>query len=842
MGRHSHKDEHQTTKAQAKEPGVVRRNLYLLVPLLIVLGGIFLVTTMATTIERNKTAEAMSKAELSARVYTSLLTGDIEKGVGITNTLERHIVSAQGELPSFTSMAENLMADYIQSIQIAPDGVVTQIYPAEGNEAGLIDLIDRDDERGQICRYARDNDVVVMQGPFELLQGGTGIAIRNPVYLEKDGQRSFWGFAIAIIRVPEVFEDSVSTLADEGYAYRLSKASTPDGTDYVEVCSSSELADNAVVHDFTAAGIPWRLELSSIGGWYNPASNTMTNVVNMAFFISMAVIVFMAMRHNMRKEESRRLAMAGDIERLENERALKSQVQTYAAAMGVEYPLAADMDYLGNRYQMIEYSEFLSESGLTQGTVDDLIASVVSAIPDEEQAAQFTKLFGRERIVGAFRAGTTEISLMHKQTGEDGQVHWMRTKAICVERTDTAVRGVLLSKCIDDQVRNEQLRIEAERANAAKTSFLRRMSHDVRTPINGIRGEVLIAQSDVDNADLQRDCRRKILEASDYLLVLVNNILDMSKLESGTNELAREPFNLGEALEACASLASAQATEQGVTFVVDGSLANVPHPRVMGSPKHLKQVLTNLSTNAVKYNRPGGSITVSCRELSCDEATVWYEFTCADTGIGMSEEFQAHMYDAFSQEERDENVTAAGTGLGLAIVHDLVDLMGGRIECESRVGQGTTFRVSLPFELDQREPQEACEKAAETDVSGKRALLVEDNELNREIACFILEQEGLVVECATNGKEGVDAFEASPEGHFDIVFMDVMMPVMNGLDAARAIRALDRADARRVPIVAMTANAFLDDIKRSMDAGMNEHLAKPVEPARIHEVIQRLLG
>ncbi len=822
----------------------VKKSAYVVLPILIVLAGIFLVSTMNSTIERNKTEEAKSKADLSAKVYSSLLSDDIEKAVGVTNTLERHVINGNGSLPLFEQMAQNVMADYIQSVQLAPDGVVTQIYPAEGNEAGLIDLIDRDDERGDSCRFARDNDVVVMQGPFDLLQGGSGIAIRNPVYLEQDGQKTFWGFTIVIVKVPELFEGSIDTLSDQGYDYRLLKAASPTSSDYVEVCGSSDISDDALAHDFEAMGVSWRLEVYPQDGyWYNPRSNTMTTVMNMAFYISLAVIVFLVLRHNLRREEQKRLIMASNIERLESERALKSQVRMYAAAMGVEYPLAVAVDYLGNTYRMVEDSSALRKVADESGSLYGFVRVIADTIPDREQAGQFAALFDPEAVMAAFRSGKTEVALTHKQIGDDGCEHWMETKAICAECSDDEVRGAMLSKCIDEEVRNKQLRIEAERANAAKTSFLRRMSHDVRTPINGIRGEVLIAQSNIGDAELQESCRQKIMEASDYLLTLVNNILDMSKLESGVNELAHEPFDLSEVLASINSLTEAQAAERGIVFKVAGGASDISHRRLVGSWKHLQQILNNLAINAVKYNRPDGEVTVSCRELSCDGATAWFEFACADTGIGMSKEFQERMYDAFAQEERDENVTAAGSGLGLAIVHELVEQMGGSIACESAVGSGTVFRVRLPFAVNAEEDPAGKGAAAEgLAVSGKRALLVEDNDLNREIACFVLEQEGLVVECAENGKVGVDRFVASPEGYYDIIFMDIMMPVMDGLEATRSIRALDRDDAKSVPVVAMTANAFLDDINRSLDAGMNDHLVKPIEVDQIHESICRLLA
>ncbi len=434
----------------------------------------------------------------------------------------------------------------------------------------------------------------------------------------------------------------------------------------------------------------------------------------------------------------------------------------------------------------------------------------------------------------------------------DCEGHWLRITAVESARYKGKVVAVtFIADDVDDDMRKqfayqqqlEDAALEAQRANAAKTSFLRRMSHDVRTPINGIRGELYIADQHPDDPEVQADCRRKIHGASDYLLSLSNNILDMSKLESGTNELEHVPFDLAQTLTSIAGVAATLASEHSLAFNIHGSADTLAHTRLVGSPKHLQQILTNLSGNSVKYTPAGGSITVECEEVSCDGKVAVIEFTCSDTGIGMSEEFQRRMFEPFSREERDESVGVPGSGLGLSIVHEIVEQMGGSIECTSVLGRGTSFHVRLPFELDTSAPaEEKASELPEVDLTGKRALLVEDNELNREIACFILEEEGLEVDWAENGKVGVEKFEASELGGYDIVFMDVMMPVMDGLTAARAIRALDRADARRVPIVAMTANAFMDDIQRSRDAGMDEHLAKPIELDRIHETLQRLLG
>ncbi len=505
------------------------------------------------------------------------------------------------------------------------------------------------------------------------------------------------------------------------------------------------------------------------------------------------------------------------------------------------------VDFTDGSFKLLKAPSYIPD-GLFKNMDESTATTTATQFIDPAYRETFLEFLDATTLTSRLKAAEGKLICIIR----DCEGTWLRMTVVEQRRYHGVITSVaLIIDSVDDEMRRsleyqEQLRetaLEAQRANAAKTNFLRRMSHDVRTPINAIRGELYIAEHCADDPAKQLECRQKVSTASDYLLTLVNNMLDMAKLESGTSELAHEPFDLHDLLHGLVAVSSITAETHDIAYHVQGKPENIGHGKLLGSPKHLQQLLSNLSTNVVKYNRPGGSVTVSCRELYYDNKTAWFEFMCSDTGIGMSKEFQQHMYEPFSQEERDENVTAAGSGLGLSIVHELATQMGGSIECVSEIDRGTTFYVRLPFEIDyEAMRKEEAEEHTDTDLTGKRALLVEDNQLNREIAQFILEEEGLDVECAINGRAGVDAFAAAPEGTYDIVFMDVMMPVMDGLEAARAIRSLERKDAQSVPIVAMTANAFADDIQRSHDAGMNEHLVKPIEPTRIHEALQRLLG
>lgn len=385
---------------------------------------------------------------------------------------------------------------------------------------------------------------------------------------------------------------------------------------------------------------------------------------------------------------------------------------------------------------------------------------------------------------------------------------------------------------------------EAQRASLSKTDFLRRMSHDIRTPINGIRGMIEIANHCADDLQKQQECRQKVWEASGYLLSLVNSVLDMNKLESGAVVLAHTPFDMMQLLKEADSVSSMQAAEHSVHYIVDETQSRIVHRYLIGSPSHIKQVLMNLTSNAIKYNRENGSVTVSCRELSSDDTTAEFLFTCADTGIGMSEEFQKHAFEAFSQEGRhDVHTHYEGSGLGLSIVKALVEQMDGRMEFSSKEGVGTTFRIWLPITIDQM-PLSALSDQAEApiDLHGVRVLVAEDNDLNMEIARFFIEQNGGTVIPAANGREAIQKFAASAPGEINIILMDVMMPVMNGYDATQFIRGMERPDAAEVPILAMSANAFQDDVLKSRAAGMNDHLAKPLSTEKLLSAIQRYVA
>mgnify|MGYP002768805614 FL=1 len=382
---------------------------------------------------------------------------------------------------------------------------------------------------------------------------------------------------------------------------------------------------------------------------------------------------------------------------------------------------------------------------------------------------------------------------------------------------------------------------KAEAANRAKTEFLQRMSHDIRTPINGICGMVDIADHYADDVEKQSEYREKVKSASHLLLEMLNDVLDMSKLESGEVMLEEIPLKLSSIFEEVFVVIGQMAAEQNIRIMWEEK--EIIHWNLIGSPIHVKRILMNILSNAVKYNKENGDIYISCREIVSDQPEMTtIEFTCRDTGIGMAEAFQKQIFEPFAQEHTGSRTRFAGTGLGMPITKKLVEKMGGTIAFESEEGAGTTFVIRIPFKIDlDVDKREEQKDISEKSIKGLHVLLAEDNELNMEIAEFMLRNEGVAVTKAWNGQEAVDIFRKSRSGEFDVILMDIMMPVMNGYEAAKMIRSLDREDAKVIPIIAMTANAFTEDRLRAKEAGMDEHIAKPVDGKLLVKVINELV-
>ena len=401
------------------------------------------------------------------------------------------------------------------------------------------------------------------------------------------------------------------------------------------------------------------------------------------------------------------------------------------------------------------------------------------------------------------------------------------------------ITEIMLTRKKQEQAIMELLE-KVRRANSSKSEFLSHMSHDLRTPINGILGMLIMMERNQEDREWQRECREKIRVSTEHLLSLVNDVLQVSRLESGRPSAVEEPFDMHDILENCITILSPQATENGIQLVLKKH--GLQHGRLVGNPLHLKQILMNVIDNALKYNRPHGSVTVHAEERACRGGIADYRFVIEDTGIGIGEEFKKHIFEPFAQEHQDARTYYQGVGLGMSIVKKMVDQMKGSIEVDSQVGKGSVVRITLPLQIDgEQHAQPVKEEQNQLDsIDGMRVLLVEDNEINCEIVEFMLREAGAEVVTANDGKEAVDLFAEADPGTFDCILMDLMMPVMSGYEAAHVIRGMNRSDAKSVPIIALSANAFEEDVALAKDAGMNEHLAKPVDIRKMFALMNRL--
>ena len=655
-------------KSAQERKNTFRIKKELWIPVFVLMIGLVVLVNIGIRADSSQRDFIRSRAELNAVTYADHMKADIVRGIDITNTFEQIIISENGKISMFSKVAENMMADYIQSIQIAPDGVVTEIYPEAGNETGKIDLI-HDKERGKISCYARDNDVITMQGPFSLKQGGTGIAVRNPVYVEqKNGERTFWGFTIVIIRVPDIFADSIKSLTDFSYEYKLSKSIAPWDETYEEVYGSGVEMIDPVTYTFELGDSQWVLEVMPENGWNS------------------------------------------------NEKL----------------------------YRLCGY-------GLL--------------------------------IVLLLTGFVFMIMLLHRIQESENTVVELNKK---------------LQKALE----------QAKTASVEKSNFLFNMSHDIRTPMNAVIGMTSL---------IRHDAGKTVFKYDDFSIL--NFIQEINNL-----------FH-------------SQIDEKKQTLTTK---KNIRHEWVNGDQLHLMQIFSNLLSNAVKYTQKGGEIQFLVEECETNSFVyAKYRFLVRDNGIGMSADFKDKIFDAFTRAESSVTNKIQGTGLGMAITRNLVEAMGGTIDVESELGQGSCFEVLIELRIaeDRTVALAAQEETDEQDgniLQGMRFLCAEDNELNAEILTELLKIEGAECTICENGEEVLKAFEQSAPGDYDMILMDVQMPVMNGYEATKAIRRSSHELAKTIPIIAMTANAFSEDIQHSLAAGMNAHVSKPVEMTVLEKTIRSI--
>lgn len=513
------------------------------------------------------------------------------------------------------------------------------------------------------------------------------------------------------------------------------------------------------------------------------------------------------------------------------------------SAIAKTYQYISRIDIQEDRFEEIVNRDRRNLNFIRSGTLSSNNEKVCREFVAEEYQEAFCRFVDLTTLPERMK---DEETIVLEYRMKDGNWHRLRFIEKKRDENGTLTNVLCVIRSISDTKKREQDLLyqveEAKQEAALKSRFLSNMSHDIRTPMNGIIGMLDLANRYPDDLEVQKKCRDQIMKSSKYLVSIVNDILDMNKLESNEPVEQDIPFNLAELLSRANMAKQKQATDKNVDYIVDWEQSDMRHMYLLGNPIYMERVLTIISDNAIKFTEPGGSVRVWCTEKYADAERVDYEFGCADTGIGMSESFLERAFEMFTQENESSRSKYEGTGLGLAIAKKIIDRLGGTIDVKSWKGAGTTVTMTVSFKIGTPDEKEKHVNYEEVPVEGLRVLLAEDNELNMEIAQFMLEDHGICVECAADGEEAVQKFAESEPGHYDVILMDIMMPKLNGWDATRRIRSMNRADADNIPIIAMSANAFAEDIINSRISGMNMHLAKPIDEGKlIHAVKEGVL-
>lgn len=524
-----------------------------------------------------------------------------------------------------------------------------------------------------------------------------------------------------------------------------------------------------------------------------------------------------------------------------NERLMQEREQMYKVLFNL-IPMIISVNLTKNSYSMVNYENFTTKAAPESGSFDNLIEIGASTVPAEDRE-KFLLAFSRENLFKAYENGREKVELEHRQRGDDGVVRWVLTQVIFVKNEVTGdLCEITLAQNIDaEKQRQIQLRDAlktASEASRAKSEFLERMSHELRTPLNVIIGAINLAQDLQDVSEENRRYMKQANESAQYLLEIINDILDASYIQRHQFILQKDWISPKTIFCPTISMMEVEFRKKGIDFQYIEPEALDEDIQFYIDGIRCKQVLTNLLSNALKFTPPGGSIKILREHLYQEENIILERCVISDTGCGISKEFQKKMFQPFTQENAVHTGSVEGTGLGLQIVNQIVTAMNGTIDVESEPGRGTIFTVEVPLRYRNKPQNENEGLADENFLQGKRALVVEDHQLNAAIAKKLLEKKGMLVDTAIDGKEGLKLFENHEIGYYDAILMDIRMPNMNGLDAAKMIRSLDRPDAMRIPIIAVTANAYAEDKVRSLASGMNEHLTKPINPQILYQTLE----
>lgn len=601
---------------------------------------------------------------------------------------------------TFSELAEKIPNEdgVIKAFELAPEGIVTDIYPKQGNEGAFgLDML-QEHERKKDAILARDSGKYTIGGPYQLKQGGTGALLFNPVYQDNNSEQGeFWGFVILVIDWDRfIAEINLDYLSDADFCYRIWTYDRGSSDRIILAESQGDMPDNILTVECAVPNNTWYFDIISSEGWSPRSYWIMCIVISYVFSLLIATVFY----------------------------------------------LISSKKYRERQYEA-----------------------------ELEKSAE-----------------------------------------------------------------------QAKNANEAKTRFLFNMSHDIRTPMNAIVGFSGLLEKNLQNERKAKEYLEKIQSSSNLLLRIINQVLEMTRIESGTAVLQLKAEDMDALFHRVNTVFEEDVRKKNLQY---HAVLDVRHHYVVCDQTKLQEIMLNIISNAIKYTPEGHSIYVEVHEaVSENPSKIRYIFSCEDTGIGMSEEYLPHIYEEFSREHSTTENKVPGTGLGLPIIKSMIELMGGSIQVESRQGIGTKFTIDLSFDIALKEEvygsEDTIESSAIHTIKGKRILLVEDNELNVEIAKTVLEDVGALITRAENGQQALELFKEKPAGTFDVILMDLMMPVMDGYTATRKIRELERSDAKTVPIIAMTANAFQEDAEKCIAVGMNAHLAKPLDIEKMKKTIKSI--